>query len=126
LEDILPKANAAFKSPKTEEEKTKMETAKKEFFEVHAPFFLGVWEKRFNKHAGQYAVGDKLGLSDFIFTFILHNIFRAPQRKDIWEPLLLQHAPNLAKYIQKIYKNELAPYYSKGYIDEAQGNVKFC
>jgi glutathione S-transferase len=118
LEDILPKVIPAVFAM-SEEGKAKMETVRNDFFKVHGPFYLGVWEKRFLNNCGQYAVGEKLGLSDFIFTYFLHNIFRNPQRKDIWEPLLLDYAPNLAKHIQKIHDNELAPFFSKGYINEA-------
>ncbi len=118
LEDILPKVVPAVFAM-SEEGKAKMETVRNDFFQVHGPFYLGVWEKRFLNNSSQYAVGNKLGLSDFIFTYFLHNIFRNPQRKDIWEPLLLDYAPNLAKHIQKIHDNELAPFFSKGYINEA-------
>jgi glutathione S-transferase len=118
LEDILPKCVPSI-VPMNGNTPERMEAIKKEFLEVHGPFYLKIWENRFLKHGSKYAVGDKFGLADFVYTYFLYNIYRNPKRMD-WEPLLLEHAPNLAKYIERIHDNELAPFFSKGYNYDSQ------
>ncbi len=117
LDDFLPKVIPAIFAL-TEEGRAQMETKRIEFFNVHAGHFLKIFENRFLQNNGEYAVGNKFGLSDVLFTVALHNIFKSAARKDTWEPLLNENAPNLAKHIQKISENELAPYFAKGFIND--------
>ena len=102
----------------TPEGQAQMEDKRKEWKEVHAPHFLKIWEKRFNAHAGKYCVGDNFGLADIVMTVILTNWFKTGSRKDA-EPILNEFAPNLAKHIANVAKNELAIFFEKGWIHDA-------
>jgi glutathione S-transferase len=118
LDDLIPKFHPAFFAM-TPEGQAQMENKKKEFKEVHAPFFLSKYEARFKKYGGKYAVGDSFSLSDIIYTVILTNGFKHPLRKDEFEPVLNEYAPTLAKHIENIAQNELSEYYAKGFIGQA-------
>lgn len=118
MEDIIPKFTPAV-FPMTEQAKANQEASKKDFLEVHAPFYLSRFEARYKKHGGKYFVGDKLSVSDFALTVYLHVIFRTPSRKETWEPVLLEHAPSLAKLTESIAQNELSEYFSKYFIKDA-------
>lgn len=118
VDDFFPKFNPSFfaMSP---EGIAQMENKKKEFKEVHAPFYLTKYEERFKKYGGKFAVGDSFSLSDIILTVILTNAFKHSQRREEFEPILNQYAPTLAKHIESVAQNELAEYYAKGFIGQA-------
>ena len=117
-DDFYPKFRPGV-FPMTDQERTNQTAKEKEFLEIHAPFYLGIYEQRFNKNGGKFAVGNTFSLADIYLTVHLTQIFKQSGRKDVYEKVLIKHAPNVAAHIEKIAKNELASYYEKGYIAEA-------
>jgi glutathione S-transferase len=117
MEDITPKMYPAFYA-QTEEAKLQQEAKRKEFAEVHCPFYLKRCEARFVKYGGKYAVGDTFSLSDFIYTVFLTIVFKNDTRPEFL-PILLENAPTLSKHIENVAKNELAEFFEKGYISSS-------
>jgi len=115
LEDIYPKLLPAIMA--NTEDAIKQQPAKiTEFLTVHGPFFLNIFETRFNNLHGKYFLGDTFSLADVLLTVVLHCIFKSELRRDTWEQVLNQYAPNLSKHIQEVTNNELASFFSNGYI----------
>jgi glutathione S-transferase len=118
IDDFIPKFHPAFFAM-TPEGIAQMENKKKDFKEIHAPFFLSKYEARFKKFGGKYSVGDSFSLSDIIYTVILINAFMHPLRKEEFQQVLNQYAPTLSKHIESVAQNELSQYYAKGFIEQA-------
>jgi glutathione S-transferase len=117
LDDFSPKLYPAY-YPRTDEERARVEEAKKELAEVHCPRLAKIFENRFKKYAGKYAVGDSFSLSDVILTVYMHHVFKNSARKEVFEPILNQYAPNLAKHVERISQNELSQFFAQGYVNE--------
>jgi glutathione S-transferase len=117
-EDYIPKL-VPILFPRTEEQKANLDKNTQDFLNVNAPFFLKRWEARFNANGKDYMVGDRFSLADIFICVNLFISFKQPNRKEIWEPVLNEHAPNLSKHVDKIVQNELSNYFAKGYISEA-------
>jgi glutathione S-transferase len=102
--------------PRTDEQKANLEKNTNEVLTVHAPFFLKRWEDRFNDNGKNYMVGDSLTLADICITVGLFNVFKNKVRKETWEPVLNENAPNLSKLVQRIAENELSEYFLNVYL----------
>lgn len=118
FEDFFPKYRPVV-MPMNDTEISQAAELLKQFQEVHAPFFLKIYEERFKKHGGQYVVGDKFSLADVFITVFFKNLFLQGTKKETFGPLLTQYAPTLTKHVEKIAQNELAEYYSKYFIHDA-------
>lgn len=105
-DDLFPKFRPAV-LPKVDDEEAK------KFLEESAPKFLQAYEKKIPQ-GKDYVVGNKFSLADIYLSFVVNYIFRHPSRKDLYEPVLLKNAPNLAKHAEKIRNNELKNYFEKG------------
>ena len=114
-EDVLPKMISIIFA-KSEEQK---EQSTKDFLNIHAPFMLKRWEARFLENGKDYMVGDSFSLADIFVTVSLFNIFKNKTRKETWEPVLNEYAPNLSKLIDRIVENELSDYLKNGYAIDA-------
>jgi glutathione S-transferase len=118
FEDFILKFGGAFVAL-TDEGRAQMPSKKKELIEIHAPFFFSKYEERIKKYGGKYAVGDNFSLSDILYTVMLINAFKHPERREEFEPLLEKYAPTLNKQIDNIAQNELAEFFAKGYNKQA-------
>jgi len=105
--------------PRTDDQKANLEKNTNAFLTVHAPFFLKRWEARYNDNGKNYMVGESLTVADIFITVNLFNVFKNKLRKDTWEPLLVENAPNLCKHIERVAENELSDHFSKNYLADA-------
>jgi glutathione S-transferase len=103
--------------PKNEEHKKE---ADKAFCEIHGPYFLKRFEKRFLTQGGKYFASDRFSLGDIFVTCYFHNIFKLKPRKEQFEPVYKEFAPKLYEHCEKISDNELKEYFEKHYIHNAE------
>ena len=105
--------------PRTDEQKANLENNTNNILNVEAPFFLKKWEARLNDNGQNYMVGDSLTLADIFITVNLFNVFKNKLRKETWEPVLNENAPNLSKLVQRIAENELSDHFLNVYLPDA-------
>jgi glutathione S-transferase len=105
--------------PKTDEQKANIATNTKNFLTTKAPFFMKIWEARYNTNGTNYMVGKGFTLADIFIAVNLYLLFKHPSRIATWESVLNENAPNLSKLVDRISQNELASYFKHGFIAES-------
>jgi len=118
FDDIYPSL-VEIMLPKNEEQKANIATTINNFLTIIAPFFLKIWEARYNSNGTNYMVGKGFTLADIFITVNLYLIFKHPSRIATWESVLNENAPNLSKLVERISKKELASYFKNGFISES-------
>lgn len=85
---------------------------------IHAPFYLHIYESRYNKWRGSYYIGNKFTLADIYVTCYLYNNFMNSNKLLKYkEDFMEKYAPNLKQHIIKIKENELKSFFDNYYIE---------
>jgi glutathione S-transferase len=96
----------------TEEQSKKLPEITKKFKDEDLPFYLAIWEKKFQAQHGKYFIGDKFTILDIVFavTFEILTSLKATKGHG-FEEVIKKKAPGLFAHVENLKKDELASYF---------------
>lgn len=110
-EDIGPKLRPLMFP--NEEEKTRKDEILKNVIEVDLPFFLTIFEKRFETTGGKYFIGGKISLADFFIATTFKSFMK------IASEAVTKYAPKLAAHVETLSNGDLAKYFKDVHLNDS-------
>jgi glutathione S-transferase len=103
-----------------EADTVKKDAILKDLRESEIPFYLSVWEKKFEKKPeGKYWLGEKFSLADIFFACIFGQFFQISSTKKIGlDSLTTEFAPKLTAYVETIKTGELDSFFKNVFLHE--------